>query len=135
MIKHTDVSYVLLHIDRRLFFLITHRKTCPMFDYTQKDVSYVWLHTKWCVLCLITHKKMCPMFDYTYTFPMHDYTHKEASYVWLYIERHLRWNKYNKNIRKYSSFTLFVSIEAWSKTRGSVGWACVTHLSFCFEET
>jgi len=20
------------------------------------------------------------------------------------------------------------------KTRGSVGWACVTHLSFCFEE-
>jgi hypothetical protein len=21
------------------------------------------------------------------------------------------------------------------KTRGSVGWACVTHLSFCFEET
>jgi hypothetical protein len=21
------------------------------------------------------------------------------------------------------------------KTRGSVGWACVAHLSFCFEET
>ena len=21
------------------------------------------------------------------------------------------------------------------QTRGSVGWACVTHLSFCFEET
>ena len=21
------------------------------------------------------------------------------------------------------------------KTRGSVGWACVTHLSLCFEET
>jgi len=24
--------------------------------------------------------------------------------------------------------------EGW-KTRGSVGWACVAHLSFCFEET
>jgi uncharacterized membrane protein YhdT len=25
--------------------------------------------------------------------------------------------------------------EITNKTRGSVGWACVAHLSFCFEET
>ena len=85
---NTDVSYVLLHIDRCFFFLInpqkgvsydwlhtkrsvlrliTHKKMCPMFDYTQKDVSYDWLHTKRCVLF--------------------DYRQKDVSYIWLHITR------------------------------------------------
>ena len=41
-----------------------------------------------------------------------------------------------------SVFVIFIMLyflpatkkEASFKTRGSVGWACVTHLSFCFEE-
>ena len=28
-----------------------------------------------------------------------------------------------------------VELETLYETRGSVGWACVAHLSFCFEET
>jgi hypothetical protein len=31
----------------------------------------------------------------------------------------------------FNEYNLAVKIE----TRGSVGWACVAHLSFCFEET
>ena len=33
--------------------------------------------------------------------------------------------------KKQNSFVIALKI----KTRGSVGWACVSHLSFCFEET
>jgi len=32
-------------------------------------------------------------------------------------------------------YNTVISILMQKKTRGSVGWACVAHLSFCFEET
>ena len=41
-------------------------------------------------------------------------------------------NKDSNNNNKCVSVTVSVTTV---KTRGSVGWACVTHLSFCFEET
>jgi hypothetical protein len=55
----------------------------------------------------------------------------------------------NKNIAIISEFTVLSSIylyltvpichirgkEITMKTRGSVGWACVAHLLFCFEKT
>ena len=43
---------------------------------------------------------------------MLDYTHKDMSYVELQITHRKTFKMYNKNIRKYSAFTLFVSIEA-----------------------
>jgi hypothetical protein len=37
---------------------------------------------------------------------------------------------------KYSAGIFFLqNLRKQKKTRGSVGWACVAHLSFCFEET
>jgi hypothetical protein len=51
-----------------------------------------------------------------------------------------------KNLKMFHDVTKWIILdenkynvlekELWfHKTRGSVGWACVAHLSFCFEET
>jgi hypothetical protein len=73
-----------------------------------------------------------------YSFSVNFYNRHFKSLKW----NNLKWStfgSYSVDAGKCSSYYfLELTVQNWtgpSLTRGSVGWACVAHLSFCFEET
>jgi len=57
-------------------------------------------------------------------------------YIFRFYEDTSRFNyKYNKLLFYLHVVLQYYSLYFKKKPRGSVGWTCVAHLSFCFEET
>jgi hypothetical protein len=58
---------------------------------------------------------------------------KKWFYIWKLKKVPLIWTRYGWPTSSILNLNFFIRVGKY--TRGSVGWFCVTHLSFCFEKT